>query len=241
MTSIWLARRAGRPRLGSYAKIPTPLSLHRISLPVLFRWWWREHLEPPLRRCDGGRSHCLRPGFISMTAVKTPPTSASASGRLAVFLHCCPCHRTHCLCSAPSVPLVRALTLLCMIVCIVLQSSFVSLCDIGTNTRITIAEHRKAIVRLLTSAHPLAVEVLRWSERRQPPVPPNLRFCRYCQIHIEDELHALWHCVASPKTCGLRTQFFHDVFALAPDNFWSHLKTVPSTATVARLFVRTST
>ncbi|KAK0465673.1 hypothetical protein IW261DRAFT_1523379, partial [Armillaria novae-zelandiae] len=77
-----------------------------------------------------------------------------------------------------------------MIVCIVLQSSFVSL-YIGTNTRITIPAHRKAIVRLLTSSHSLAVEVLRWSERRQPPMPRNLRFCRYCQIHIEDELHTL--------------------------------------------------
>ncbi|KAK0464830.1 hypothetical protein IW261DRAFT_1347109, partial [Armillaria novae-zelandiae] len=50
--------------------------------------------------------------------------------------------------------------------------------------------HRKTVMRLLTSPHALAIEVLRCSERRRPSVPRNQRLCRYCESDVEDEVHA---------------------------------------------------
>ncbi len=52
---------------------------------------------------------------------------------------------------------------------------------------------REALVRLLTSDHPLGVEVGR---RQSPPVPPHRRICRFCRKRnaLETELHALLDC-----------------------------------------------
>ena len=56
-------------------------------------------------------------------------------------------------------------------------------------------EHRAALLRLLASDHPLAVEQLR---RRVPEVPYAWRLCRFCarRTAIEDEAHTLLRCPA---------------------------------------------
>ncbi|EPS93078.1 hypothetical protein FOMPIDRAFT_1105391, partial [Fomitopsis schrenkii] len=54
-------------------------------------------------------------------------------------------------------------------------------------------KHRAALIRLLASDHPLAVEQMR---RRTPPVPREWRVCRFCARRgsIEDEAHTLLRC-----------------------------------------------
>ncbi|KAK0489050.1 hypothetical protein IW261DRAFT_391549 [Armillaria novae-zelandiae] len=113
------------------------------------------------------------------------------------------------------------------------------LCSFRAYLNVPIPAHRKAVVQLLSSSHTLAVEVLRWSERRQPPLPRSQRLCRYCQTEVEDEVHALWCCRALSKLHNLRRSFFVDVFALAPAAFLSDLHSAPSALHVTRLFVDT--
>ncbi len=82
---------------------------------------------------------------------------------------------------------------------------------------VPVSAHRKALVRLLTSSHTLAVEVLRRAERCCPPVPRDQRSCRYCPADIEHQAHALLYC----SWCNvevLRYQFFPTkVFRIFPD------------------------
>ncbi|KAK0213476.1 hypothetical protein IW262DRAFT_1236725, partial [Armillaria fumosa] len=110
-------------------------------------------------------------------------------------------------------------------------------CSFRAYLNIPIPAHRKAVVQLLTSSHALVVEVLRWSERRQSPVPRNQHLCCHCQSDVEDEVHALsrWYCDTSQKVHDLRRDFFH-IFALAPSTFLSSLQSAPSTLHVMRLF-----
>ncbi|PBK87987.1 hypothetical protein ARMGADRAFT_937995, partial [Armillaria gallica] len=62
---------------------------------------------------------------------------------------------------------------------------------------VPIFAHKKALVRLLTSSHTLAIEVLRWSDRHCPPVPCSQHLCRFYLSEVEDEAHALWYCNGS--------------------------------------------
>ncbi|PBK64068.1 hypothetical protein ARMSODRAFT_962559 [Armillaria solidipes] len=84
---------------------------------------------------------------------------------------------------------------------------------------VPIPAHRKALVRLLTSSHTLAVEVLRRAERRHPPVPRSQHLCRFCLSEVEDETHALWYCDGSQSLDDLRADFFKSVFLIATSHF----------------------
>ncbi|KAK0457143.1 uncharacterized protein EV420DRAFT_1551746 [Desarmillaria tabescens] len=89
---------------------------------------------------------------------------------------------------------------------------------------VPIPAHRKALVRLLTSSHTLAVEVLRWAERRRPPVPRCQRLCRLCGSEVEDEAHVLLYCDGTGDLQDLRARFFHNIFALASPPLAAALK-----------------
>ncbi|PBK70886.1 hypothetical protein ARMSODRAFT_955610 [Armillaria solidipes] len=84
---------------------------------------------------------------------------------------------------------------------------------------VPIPTHRKALVRLLTSSHTLAVEVLQWAERCRPPVPHSQHLCRFCLSEVEDEAHALWYCDGSQSLEDLRADFFKSVFLIATSHF----------------------
>ncbi|PBK62909.1 hypothetical protein ARMSODRAFT_963750 [Armillaria solidipes] len=84
---------------------------------------------------------------------------------------------------------------------------------------VPIPVHRKALVRLLTSSHTLAVEVLRWAERCRPPVPRSQHLCCFCLSEVEDEARALWYCDGSQSLDDLRADFFKSVFLIATSHF----------------------
>ncbi len=75
---------------------------------------------------------------------------------------------------------------------------------------VPVPAHRKALVRLLTSSHTLAVEVLRWAERRRSSIPRDVDegLCRYCRWEVEDEAHVLLYCEGSHDS----REFFHKAF-----------------------------
>ena len=50
---------------------------------------------------------------------------------------------------------------------------------------------RKAIARIRTSAHSLAIETGRYS---RPVIPADRRFCRYCPEEVENEIHFMLFC-----------------------------------------------
>lgn len=52
--------------------------------------------------------------------------------------------------------------------------------------RIKMADHRRALTRMILSSHSLAVERRRWKERGKNIVPREWRRCRFCQDAIED-------------------------------------------------------
>ncbi len=93
---------------------------------------------------------------------------------------------------------------------------------------VPIPAHRKALVWLLTSSHILAVEVLRWPERRRPSVPRSQRLCRFCLSEVEDEALALWYCNGSQSLDDLRSDFFTLVFLMATSHFSDLLKSAAS-------------
>ena len=67
-------------------------------------------------------------------------------------------------------------------------------------------EHRKALTRIRTSAHPLKVETGRYS---RPAIERNLRLCNFCDLHeVEDEEHFLLRC---KLYSDLRNQMFSDI------------------------------
>ncbi|KZV88986.1 hypothetical protein EXIGLDRAFT_587321, partial [Exidia glandulosa HHB12029] len=71
---------------------------------------------------------------------------------------------------------------------------------------------RRALTRLLVSDHCLAVELLRYSSRDRPPVPRELRVCRFCRTEVEDEIHALFYCSADPALLLARQRFARDLW-----------------------------
>jgi hypothetical protein len=72
--------------------------------------------------------------------------------------------------------------------------------------RIPHARHRRALYRLLTSTHHLAVERQRYGERPFARRPRDLRRCRFCFTEIEDEEHAIFGCGYTPLK-RLRNEF----------------------------------
>ncbi|KAK7035238.1 hypothetical protein VNI00_012005 [Paramarasmius palmivorus] len=58
---------------------------------------------------------------------------------------------------------------------------------------VPIDRHRKALTKLMTSTHNLAVEVFRWKQRKDgSPINREERLCRFCHECVEDEVHAVW-------------------------------------------------
>ncbi|SJL14721.1 uncharacterized protein ARMOST_18188 [Armillaria ostoyae] len=103
--------------------------------------------------------------------------------------------------------------------------------------KVPIPAHRKAVVRLLTSSHTLAIDVFRWSERRRPPIPRAQRLCPYCQTEVEDEVHVLLYCDAVQSLQDLRREFFSNIFAVSACTLLAALRLAPSGLDVVRTFV----
>jgi hypothetical protein len=86
--------------------------------------------------------------------------------------------------------------------------------------RVPHARHRRALFRLLSSSHHLAVERQRYSERGITRRPRELRVCRFCLSEVEDEEHAIFVCRYLPLRV-LREEFLRKVNAVlgaAPSN-----------------------
>lgn len=69
-----------------------------------------------------------------------------------------------------------------------------------------VPSHATAIVQLLASDHPLAIESLRRSRHH---IPRENRLCRFCpdNDYIEDESHILFECKNDPIITSLREDF----------------------------------
>ncbi|KIY67082.1 hypothetical protein CYLTODRAFT_422853 [Cylindrobasidium torrendii FP15055 ss-10] len=78
--------------------------------------------------------------------------------------------------------------------------------------RLLNVDYRAAMASLLTSEHPLAIEILRRAERGRPAYPREARLCRFCNDAVEDEVHAVLVCksnaaiLASRETMWTRLQ-----------------------------------
>ncbi|KAJ7588859.1 hypothetical protein C8J56DRAFT_1004387 [Mycena floridula] len=57
--------------------------------------------------------------------------------------------------------------------------------------RVKNSEHRRAVTHVMLSGHALAMERMRWTERRRRPIPREWRLCRLCLVGQEDVVHAL--------------------------------------------------
>ncbi|KAJ7753051.1 armadillo-type protein [Mycena maculata] len=71
-------------------------------------------------------------------------------------------------------------------------------------TMVHVPAHRKALTRLLLSDHNLSVERLRYPVRYRRAIPREERLCRFCQVGVEDEVHALLDRIAHPPLSDLR-------------------------------------
>ncbi|KAJ7143116.1 hypothetical protein C8R43DRAFT_823347, partial [Mycena crocata] len=70
---------------------------------------------------------------------------------------------------------------------------------------VPVPAHRKAMTRLLLSAHSLGIELLRYQGRYQPVrIPREWRLCRFCARAVETESHALLECRAHELLPSLR-------------------------------------
>nr|GAT50713.1 predicted protein [Mycena chlorophos] len=74
--------------------------------------------------------------------------------------------------------------------------------------------HRKSLTRLYTSDHALSIEIQRYGDRNHREVPREMRLCRFCQLEVEDELHALLRCDGNEELVDLRMAFVKDVLML---------------------------
>ena len=81
---------------------------------------------------------------------------------------------------------------------------------------VVVPAHRKALTRLVTSCHGLAVNCLQWDSLRRRSIPREWRLCRFCHSEVEDECHAMLYCVASPALTEERGVFFSDAQQLLP-------------------------
>ncbi|KAJ6530006.1 hypothetical protein DFH09DRAFT_828634, partial [Mycena vulgaris] len=65
--------------------------------------------------------------------------------------------------------------------------------------RVSNEKHRRALTHVLLSGHALASERMTWAGRDRPEaVPDQWRLCRFCDICIEDPVHALFGCKHPP-------------------------------------------
>lgn len=73
---------------------------------------------------------------------------------------------------------------------------------------ISVGDHRLALTRLLCAGHCLAIEEMRHKRRRKEPIPRDQRLCRFCQVEVEDEPHALLYCERIPLPLKIRRELF---------------------------------
>lgn len=79
-----------------------------------------------------------------------------------------------------------------------------------------IPAHRKALTRLMVAQHPLAVELLRRRERYRAYVPKPMRICRFCRVHVEDEVHVLLLCTGDAALTDVRQEFSTGISHVIP-------------------------
>ncbi|KAJ7254439.1 hypothetical protein C8J57DRAFT_956668, partial [Mycena rebaudengoi] len=72
--------------------------------------------------------------------------------------------------------------------------------------RVTSANHRRALTRMVLSCHSLAIERRRWRERGKPVVPQEWSLCRFCYTCVEDAAHAMFIC-DHPELMQIREVF----------------------------------
>ncbi|KAE9407514.1 hypothetical protein BT96DRAFT_809289, partial [Gymnopus androsaceus JB14] len=75
--------------------------------------------------------------------------------------------------------------------------------------------HRKALTRLITGDHSLAVVRLTWSDNHRLQVPHEQRLCRFCTQEVEAPEHALLQC-PHQALVDLRASFWRDFKSLHP-------------------------
>ncbi|KAJ7180901.1 hypothetical protein C8R46DRAFT_817147, partial [Mycena filopes] len=63
----------------------------------------------------------------------------------------------------------------------------------------------------------LSVERLRYRTRYRDTVPREFRLCRLCRAAVEDEVHALFDCVASERLTHVRGRFLVNLAGCDPD------------------------
>jgi hypothetical protein len=77
--------------------------------------------------------------------------------------------------------------------------------------------HREALTSIMLSTHQLAVEVLRYTDHVNQPVPRANKLCRLCKTTVETPEHALVTCASSDALVELRTSFLEQLFAKNPE------------------------
>ncbi|KZT39418.1 hypothetical protein SISSUDRAFT_1045581 [Sistotremastrum suecicum HHB10207 ss-3] len=95
--------------------------------------------------------------------------------------------------------------------------------------------HRIAFTRLLFSAHPLAIDELRYAIRSHPRLPRALRLCRFCLAYVEDEAHALFGCMGDRALRLLRRDYFLLMQRVVPSILQNPLRREPSWLLTASL------
>ena len=85
---------------------------------------------------------------------------------------------------------------------------------------IFVPAHRRAVSKLLTADHGLAIEQYRRIRRRDgSTIPVDERTCRYCEAPTESEIHALFLCPGEegfPDVVRRRQQFYTDISRIFP-------------------------
>jgi hypothetical protein len=84
-------------------------------------------------------------------------------------------------------------------------------------TMVKTQAHREALTSIMLSTHQLAVEVLRYTDHANQPVPRANRLCRLCKTTVETPEHALVTCASSDALVELRTRFLEQLFAKNPE------------------------
>src|ERR1700761_914929 len=78
-------------------------------------------------------------------------------------------------------------------------------------------KHREAITSIMLSTHLLALEILRYVDHGNQPVPRSDRLCRFCRKEVESPEHALITCTSSDEVVQLRVIFLERLFTDLPD------------------------
>ncbi|KAJ7223560.1 hypothetical protein GGX14DRAFT_532178 [Mycena pura] len=68
-------------------------------------------------------------------------------------------------------------------------------------------KHQEAITSIKLSTHLLALEILRYVNHGNQPVPRSDRLCRFCRKEVESPEHALITCTSSDEVVQLRVIF----------------------------------